>query len=151
MISRRAAPNVRRFLGTRIRALRAEHGLTQTMLGRESGLTATFIGQVERGQKSISIDSLYRVSNALKVPLRWLTDVPPGSQAPQPDAERVFALIASASQDTDLGRAYRKLAAVLSNGRHNGRHHGRTNGRHNGRATNGANGRGRRAPAGRSR
>ena len=129
MISRRAAPNVRRFLGTRIRALRAERGQTQMMLGRDAGLTATFIGQVERGQKSISIDSLYRVAAALRVPLRWLTDIPSGGQQPRPEAERVFALVAGASRAANLGLAYRKLAAVLSNERHQARNHRGLNGR----------------------
>lgn len=116
MISRRAAPNVRRFLGARLRALRSERGLTQFGLGKDSGLTATFIGQVERGQKSISLDSLYRVARALKVPLRWLTDVPAGRQ-PGPEAERIFALVAAAHRHTDLNRAYRKLSLMLRNGR----------------------------------
>ena len=123
MISRRAAPNVRRFLGARLRALRNERGLTQFDLGKDSGLTATFIGQVERGQKSISVDSLYRVSSALKVPLCWLTDVPAG-RPPGPDAERLFALIAS-HRNGDLSRAYRKLSAVLGNGRHHRNGHGK--------------------------
>ena len=34
-----------------------------------------FIGEVERGEKSISRDSLYPVTVALKVPLRDLADV----------------------------------------------------------------------------
>jgi len=34
-----------------------------------------FIGEVERGEKSISLDSLYPVAVALKVPLRDLADV----------------------------------------------------------------------------
>ena len=116
MISRRAAPNVRLFLGTRLRALRNERGQTQFDLGKDSGLTATFIGQVERGQKSISVDSLYRVASALKVPLGWLTDIPAG-RPPGPEAERIFALVASAHRNGDLSRAYKKLSMVLGNGR----------------------------------
>ena len=119
MISRRAAPNVRRFLGQRLRALRAEQGLTQHALGKHAGLTATFIGQVERGQKSISVDNLYWVSTALKIPLCWLTDVPLRREH-RPEAEQVFALVASAPRAADLSRAYRKLAAILGNGRKNG-------------------------------
>jgi transcriptional regulator with XRE-family HTH domain len=48
---------------------------SQERLGKGSGLSGKFIGEVERGEKSISIDSLYRVSVALEVPLRELTDV----------------------------------------------------------------------------
>jgi len=41
------------------------------------GVDAGHLGEVERGEKSISIDSLYRVSVALEVLLRHLTDVRP--------------------------------------------------------------------------
>jgi transcriptional regulator with XRE-family HTH domain len=120
MMSKRAAPNVRYFLGQRLRALRAERGMTQLGLARDSGLTATFIGQVERGQKSISVDSLYHIASALKIPLRWLTDVPRGRH-PSPEAERLFALVACANRRGDLTRVYRKLTRLLGNGRSNGR------------------------------
>ena len=49
--------------------------LSQERLGERAGLSGKFIGEVERGEKSISIDSLYHVSVALEVPLRELTDV----------------------------------------------------------------------------
>ena len=44
-------------------------------LGERLGLNGKFIGEVERSEKSISLDSLYRVAVALKVPLRDLADV----------------------------------------------------------------------------
>jgi transcriptional regulator with XRE-family HTH domain len=75
-MSERAAKHVRQFLGQRLRALRKQRGLSQERLGDRAGLSGKFIGEVERGEKSISIDSLYRVSIALEIPLRDLTDVP---------------------------------------------------------------------------
>jgi len=74
-MSERAVKHVRRFLGQRLRALRTQRRLSQERLGERSGLSGKFIGEVERGEKSISLDSLYRVAVALKVPLRDLTDV----------------------------------------------------------------------------
>jgi transcriptional regulator with XRE-family HTH domain len=71
----RAVKHVRKFLGQRLRALRKQRGLRQERLGDRAGLSGKFIGEVERGEKSISIDSLYRVSVALEIPLRDLTDV----------------------------------------------------------------------------
>src|ERR671923_316399 len=71
----RAVKHVRKFLGQRLRALRKQRALSQERLGDRSGLSGKFIGEVERGEKSISIDSLYRVSVALEIPLRELTDV----------------------------------------------------------------------------
>ena len=74
-MAERAVRHVRKFLGTRLRALRKQRGLSQERLGERSGLSGKFIGEVERAEKSISIDSLYRVSVALEIPLRELTDV----------------------------------------------------------------------------
>jgi len=74
-MSERAVKHLRSFLGQRLRALRKQRGLSQERLGERSGLSGKFIGEVERGEKSISLDSLYRVAVALKVPLRDLVDV----------------------------------------------------------------------------
>jgi len=74
-MSERAVKHVRSFLGQRLRALRKQRRLSQERLGERSGLSGKFIGEVERGEKSISLDSLYRVAVALKVPLRDLVDV----------------------------------------------------------------------------
>jgi hypothetical protein len=49
---------------------------------------------VEREEKSISIDGLYKISVALAVPLRVLTDVSRRG-APTPTAERIFALVSA--------------------------------------------------------
>ncbi len=73
-MSERAVKHVRSFLGQRLRALRKQRRLSQERLGERSGLSGKFIGEVERGEKSISLDSLYRVAVALKVPLRDLVD-----------------------------------------------------------------------------
>jgi transcriptional regulator with XRE-family HTH domain len=66
---------LRAILGTKLRSLRKDLGLSQARLGQRSSLTGKFIGEVERGEKSITIDSLYRVSLALQVPLRDLADL----------------------------------------------------------------------------
>ena len=111
----RAVPHVRKFLGQRLRELRKGHGLSQERLGERSSLSGKFIGEVERGEKSISIDSLYRVSAALEVPLRQLTDVRPGKRAvvPTEDAEKIFALVSGKHRPVDVRRAYEVLRAML--------------------------------------
>lgn len=111
----RAVPHVRKFLGQRLRALRKERGLSQERLGALSGLSGKFIGEVERGEKSISVDSLYHVAVALGVPLRVLTDVQGGRRttAPSEDAERIFALVAAHRRRRDVRRAHQVLRAIL--------------------------------------
>jgi transcriptional regulator with XRE-family HTH domain len=56
-------------LGDQIRARRKELGLSQGDLAKRAAVTAGFISQVERGATSPSIDSLYKISHALGVPV----------------------------------------------------------------------------------
>ena len=65
IVTERAVRHVRKFLGQRLRALRKERGLSQERLGTRASLSGKFIGEVERGEKSISVDSLYHVAVAL--------------------------------------------------------------------------------------
>ncbi len=71
-----AMNRVRKELGETLRRTRRQRGLSQNKLGRAARLSGKFIGEVERGDKSISIDSLARIDRALGVRLRLL--VPSG-------------------------------------------------------------------------
>jgi len=102
---KRAERHIRKFIGQRLRALRKERGLTQDRLGELSGLSGKFIGEVERGQKSISIDSLYAVAVALRTPLPSLVDVRVG--------ERIYALMAGPHRQEEIRRAYNVLRAMF--------------------------------------
>jgi transcriptional regulator with XRE-family HTH domain len=113
-MSERAIPHVRAFLGQRIRVLRRQGGLSQERLGQQSELSGKFIGEVERGEKSISIDSLYKVSVALKVPLSLLTDVGRSKRSvPSVDAEKILALILDGKRPAVVRRGYEVLRKVL--------------------------------------
>ena len=114
-MSERAVPHVRKFLGQRLRELRKQRGLSQERLGAASSLSGKFIGEVERGDKSISIDSLYRVSAALRVPLSHLADVRPGKRAvvPSEAAEKIMALVTDKRKPAELKRAYDMLRTML--------------------------------------
>ena len=111
----RAVKHVRKFLGQRLRALRKQRLLCQERLGHRSGLSGKFIGEVERGEKSISIDSLYRVSVALEVPLRDLTDVRADKEktVPSEEAEKIFALVTGRRRPEDIRKAYDVLRAMF--------------------------------------
>jgi transcriptional regulator with XRE-family HTH domain len=100
-----------------LRALRKQRGLSQEALGKASVLSGKFIGEVERGEKSISVDSLYHVAVALKVPLWLLTDVQTGAKAAAPsmEAEKIFALVAGQRRPAAIKRAHEVLRAMLRN------------------------------------
>jgi XRE family aerobic/anaerobic benzoate catabolism transcriptional regulator len=55
-------------LGARIRRARKEAGLTIAALAAESGLSARFLGAVERGRANISVRGLLQISEALGIP-----------------------------------------------------------------------------------
>src|SRR5260370_18693119 len=113
----RAVKHVRKFLGQRLRALRKQGLLSQEGLGHRAGLSGKFIGEVERGEKSISIDSLYRVSVALEVPLRDLTDVRADKEksVPSEEAEKIFALVTGQLRLGNLPKEYHALPGTAGN------------------------------------
>lgn len=113
-MTERAVKHVRKFLGQRLRALRKQRLLSQERLGERSNLSGKFIGEVERGEKSISMDSLYRVAVALEVPMRDLTDVgDKASAVPSEDAEKIFALVSGRRRPEDVRKAYNVLRAMF--------------------------------------
>jgi transcriptional regulator with XRE-family HTH domain len=112
--SSRAVPHVRKFLGQRLRAFRKQRGLSQEILGKRSGLSGKFIGEVERGDKSISLDSLYRVAAVLRMPLWLLTDVGGARRSvASPEAEEIFALVATRPR-AQVKRAYAVIRRIVS-------------------------------------
>ncbi|MDQ0087596.1 transcriptional regulator with XRE-family HTH domain [Paenibacillus anaericanus] len=56
-----------KLVGARIKALRKEQGLSQEALGEKGGFHFSYIGQIERGEKNVSLLSLAKVANALEV------------------------------------------------------------------------------------
>ena len=72
------------------------------------------MGEAGRGEKSISIDSLYHVAVALEVPLRDLTDVgDKQSSVPSEEAEKIFALVSGRRRPEDIRKAYNVLRAMF--------------------------------------
>ncbi len=60
---------VARRIGRAVHAARAGHGLSLGELARASGLSKTILARIERGEGNPSVETLWRVSQALRLPL----------------------------------------------------------------------------------
>lgn len=61
-------------LGLRIRYYRKQQKLSQEKLAELSSLHPTYIGQIERGEKNATIESLYHISRGLNISLSKLLE-----------------------------------------------------------------------------
>ncbi|OZG57919.1 transcriptional regulator [Bifidobacterium tissieri] len=62
----------RRDLGQAIVQLRKEHDLSQERLALEAGIDRSYMGRIERGERSVSYDKLWAVCDALHISLAEL-------------------------------------------------------------------------------
>ena len=66
------AKSARDVLAIRIRELRLEKGWSQEHLADVCELHRTYIGDIERRQRNVSIDNIEKIAQALKVPITEL-------------------------------------------------------------------------------
>ena len=59
-------------LGKRIKEKRIERKLTQEQLGEICELSSAHVGHIERGTRILSVDVLFKISQALKVSVDYL-------------------------------------------------------------------------------
>ena len=62
-----ARPKHRKIIGEAVRTHRKRVGYSQEALAEKADLHRNYIGEVERGEKTISVDALMRIAAALKV------------------------------------------------------------------------------------
>jgi transcriptional regulator with XRE-family HTH domain len=68
------AAKLQRQFGSTVRTERVARQLTQQDLAFNAGLSLTYIGEIERGQRMVSLDTLQRVATALELsPAQLLT------------------------------------------------------------------------------
>jgi len=72
-------------VGTRLRQLREAYGVSIRTLATMSGLSANALSMIERGKTSPSVSTLYRLANALEIPITEFF-------APAPMREKVVFL-----------------------------------------------------------
>lgn len=76
---------VRSAFGRRVREVRLSVDISQEELAHRSGLDRSYVGQVERGERNLTLENIYRLAEGLGVPaarlvveLNDLLDLSPG-------------------------------------------------------------------------
>lgn len=73
--------SISKIVGDRLRSYRNQLGWSQEMLAERAGLHPTYIGQLERGEKNATIESISRIAGALGVSLSKIFENISASQA----------------------------------------------------------------------
>ena len=63
------------LIGQRIHDLRKQRRMSQEELALSSDIHPAYLGRVERGEKCPTVQTLFKISQGLKVPLSQLTDI----------------------------------------------------------------------------
>lgn len=58
--------------GHRIKLLRKKYNISQELLAEKAGVHRTYIGMVERAEKNITLENIYKLSKAFAIPLSEL-------------------------------------------------------------------------------
>lgn len=69
-------------IGEALAALREQHGLSLDELSRRAGVSKSMLSQIERAQANPTVAVVWRLANALGVPLAELLEAVPRSEAP---------------------------------------------------------------------
>jgi len=67
-------PNIRILFGIRVRKLRQALGISQEELAFSSNLHRTYISDIERGTRNVSLDNIYKIAVALDISPKDLFD-----------------------------------------------------------------------------
>ena len=66
--------DIAKIIGQRIRNYRTQKGLSQEKLAEVAGCHPTYIGQLERGEKNATLESVEKIASAMDISLSELFD-----------------------------------------------------------------------------
>ena len=66
--------DIAKIIGQRIRNYRTQKGLSQEKLAALAGCHPTYIGQLERGEKNATLESVEKIASAMDISLSELFD-----------------------------------------------------------------------------
>lgn len=98
-------------IGKRIRAARTSKGYTQEKLAELSDCHSTYIGQLERGEKNATLESISKIAAALSVPLSRLFEMSEESETKDNYPLLCYRLIAGKTK-SEQARLYSILSEI---------------------------------------
>ena len=98
-----------KIVGQRIRNYRTQLGLSQEKLAELAGCHPTYIGQLERGEKNATLESIDKVASSLKISLSRLFENLGGENS----VERNYPLACYEFLLTKTGREQEQIFKIL--------------------------------------
>jgi transcriptional regulator with XRE-family HTH domain len=86
-------PGIYDRIAQRVREERKRRGFSLEELAERADLTASFLGQIERGERKLSVDALDRIAQALNVPVGALWGESAKSKAAPAIESRIADLV----------------------------------------------------------
>lgn len=92
--------DILKLVGARVKALRKEQGLSQEALGEKGGFHFSYIGQIERGEKNISLLNLAKIAATLDVSVAQLfAYINEGSELANADLKDIVMMLRNAKPE----------------------------------------------------
>jgi len=89
--------DIAKIIGQRIRNYRTQKGLSQEKLAELAGCHPTYIGQLERGEKNATLESIEKIASAMDISLSELFDKL-GKSGSNNIAAKCYDLVASKNE-----------------------------------------------------
>lgn len=101
--------DIAKAVGQRIRNYRTQNGLSQEKLAELSGCHPTYIGQLERGEKNATLESIERITAALGISLSKLFEKLDGQEGDTKDIPLACYEFLSAKSKEEQEQLYKIL------------------------------------------
>ena len=82
-------------IGERLRIYRTRTGMTQMKLAEKAGIHHTYIGQLERGEKNATLETIEKVARALDLSFETLFEALIDGSAENRTAKEIYELVTS--------------------------------------------------------
>jgi|TARA_B100001964_G_scaffold240081_1_gene309091 transcriptional regulator with XRE-family HTH domain len=66
--------DIKKLFGNKVKQFRLELGISQEELAFRSGLHRTYISDLERGNRNVSLETIQKIANALNISIDKLFD-----------------------------------------------------------------------------